>query len=332
MVTVLQGIFTGAGFCDGQGLTFFMESVLYHYYCLKDGIAYEPDGIRNDSEEMKPEEVKEPVGAVYEVDPEFEMPKPGGTASYHLPEITGAHRETIHDYGINIRSDELMPYVKSLQTSPSVLISMLVTEAILKVHPEADAPITALIPLSARKILDCPETFKNCSSRATLPVTGTPMDAMPFEQKAAALRNVLKMQLNPNILRTVYNKVLGPNYLARMNSDGDYWEAANEKSGLVSVSHDTFYTDYIGSFHKTGYSDQITGIHFLCEPAMGATMHLNIIENNGMFQINCLACDDISVYVDALLASMEEHDLKAERGPVREFTLPKTQWRDSMDL
>ncbi len=65
---------------------------------------------------------------------------------------------------------------------------------------------------------------------------------------------------------------------------------------------------------------------------MGTTLQLNIIENNGVFQIRCLACEEVSTYVDAILAVMEKRGLKCERGSVREFTLPRTKWRDSMNL
>ena len=65
---------------------------------------------------------------------------------------------------------------------------------------------------------------------------------------------------------------------------------------------------------------------------MGNNLHVNVIEHNGSFQLNCLACVDASAYVDALMAVLSEHGLNAERDPVRSFTLPRTQWRDSMNL
>ena len=40
------------GFCDGQGVNAFIESVLYHYYCRKDGVEYEANGVRTDKEVM----------------------------------------------------------------------------------------------------------------------------------------------------------------------------------------------------------------------------------------------------------------------------------------
>ena len=52
------------------------------------------------------------------------------------------------------------------------------------------------IPVSIRRQLGCEETFKNCSSRIVLPVGGTPMDALPFAQRAVQLRAMLKQQMN----------------------------------------------------------------------------------------------------------------------------------------
>lgn len=40
------------GFCDGQGISMFAESVLYHYYCMRDGGEYDPCGIRTDAGAM----------------------------------------------------------------------------------------------------------------------------------------------------------------------------------------------------------------------------------------------------------------------------------------
>ena len=322
------------GFCDGQGIYTFLETVLYYYYCLKDGKEYDPNGIRTHLDPRTDEETFDPFTVKYPTDPGFKMPEGGlQKKPYSLPETPEGPGDEVRDYGIRIPSGELMSYVKGLNSSPSVVISMLVCEAIQKVHPECDAPIVANIPLSARKTFDCPKTFKNVSSRVVLPLTGTPMDAMPFEQKAAALRGVLKMQLDPNILRTVYNDVIGPKYIERMTTPGDYWEAVEQSNKSMSmICHDTFYTDYIGSLHTTDYTDQITGIHFLCEPPRGGKLHLNIIEHNGSFQINCLARFDISVYVNALMDVLAEHGLGAERDPDRRFSLPRTQWRDSMGL
>jgi hypothetical protein len=157
------------------------------------------------------------------------------------------------------------------------------------------------------------------------------MDALPFAQRAAQLRGVLKMQMNTDLYRMQYN-YLGNMYRKRMEEATDYQEELKKPSGFLGISHDTFYIDYIGSMHKTAYSEQITDVRFLCEPALGNTLHLNVIEHNGQFRIACLACNDITPVTDALEQVIKDHGLPLERRPEQRFTLQQTNWRDGMNI
>lgn len=316
------------GFCDGQGIYTFLESVLYHYYCMKDGVEYDPNGIRSDSTQATEAETFEPFSRQYEVSPDFAMPEQRQQpACYHLPEIVPNPGGEVLEYGFRLPSEAFMRFVKANGTSPSVMFSMLVGEAIARLHPDADAPVMVNIPVSIRRQLGCEETFKNCSSRIMLPISGTPMDALPFDQRAAQLRAMLKQQMAPDRFRAIYNRV-GQIYRERMEQATDYREELKKPAGFMTVTHDTFYIDYIGSMHKTGYSEQITDVRFLCKPTAGNTLHLNVIEHNGEFRITCLACNDISTIADALMQVMKDHDLPVQRVPVRRFTLPLTAWRE----
>ena len=318
------------GFCDGQGIYTFLESVLYHYYCMKDGVEYDPNGIRADSTEMTEAETFEPYSRQYEVSPDFTMPENRQQpAFYHLPEIVRNRGGEVEEHGFLLPSEAFMKFVKANGTSPSVMFSMLVGEAIARLHPDADAPVMALIPVSIRRQLGCEETFKNCSSRVMLPISGTPMDALPFDQRAAQLRAMLKQQMAPDHFRAIYNR-LGQIYRGRMEQATDYREELKKPAGFMTGTHDTFYIDYIGSMHKTGYSEQITDVRFLCAPAGGNTLHLNMIEHNGEFRITCLACSDISTIADALEQAMKDRDLPVQRVPVRRFSLPLTAWREGI--
>ena len=321
------------GFCDGQGLNSFIESTLYHYYCMKDSVEYESAGIRTDRDEMTEAETFEPCSKNYEVSPDFKMPeKKEQPKPYHIPEIINTPKQDrILEYGFRLPSDAFMAFVKENGTSPAVMLSMLVGETILRMHPDADAPIVSNIPVSVRRMLGCEETFKNCSGRVVLPVSGTPMDALPFAQRAAQLRGVLKMQMNQDLYRMTYNYI-GGMYRKRMSEAADYREEIRKPAAFLGVCHDTFYIDYIGSLHKTGYSEQITDVRFLCEPALGNTLHLNIIENNGQFRVACLACNDITPVIDTIEQVIRGHGVPLERVPEQCFTLSWTNWRDGMKL
>ena len=318
------------GFCDGQGIDAFAESVLYHYYCMRDGEEYDPCGIRTDAGEMTEAEEFEPYSATYEVSPGFEMPERKEQATpYHLPELSPAAGNEVRDWGLQVDSESLMSFVKGNGTSPSVAISMLVAEAVAAVHPDLDAPVVANLPVSVRRMLGCEETFKNCSSRIMLPLCGTPLDALPFADRAARLRGVLKQQMSPDLRRSIQN-MLRPTYVKRMEEATDYWEETKKPSGFATVGHDTFYVDYIGRLHQTGYSDKLADVRFLCKPAAGNTLHVNVIDHAGKFRIDCLACSDVTAIVDALAQAFADHGLAVERKPEDRFTLPSTAWREGM--
>ena len=318
------------GFCDGQGINNFLESVLYHYYCMKDSTIYDGNGIRTDAARETEAETVEPFASQYPVSPDFVMPdQREQPVFYHLPEIIPQPAGDTLEYGFHLPTDVFMRYVKENGSSPAAMLAMLVGEAILRLHPDADRPIAAILPVSIRRMLGCEETFKNCSNRLVLPVSGTPMDALPFAQRATQLRAMMKQQMNPDRFRAIANMV-GQNYRRRMKEATDYRAELTKPSVFYLISHDTFYIDYIGAMHKTAYSGQITDVRFLCKPAAGKTLHINVIDHDGQFRLAMLACNDVTPLADSLEQVIRDHGLAAERIPMRQFTLPLTSWREGL--
>ena len=206
---------------------------------------------------------------------------------------------------------------------------MLAGEAVMRTHPDATEPVVAILPMSLRRMLGCGETFKNCFGRADLPVSGTPMDALPFARRAAELRAVLKQQMNPDLYRATFS-MLENLCRKHMEEATDYLEEMKKPTPFDSITHDTFYVDYIGSMHKTDYSSRITDVLFLCQPPEGNTLHMNIIEHDGQFRIACLACSDVSTLTDTLEQVIRDHGLPLQRTPEQRFTLPLTCWREGI--
>ena len=164
---------------------------------------------------------------------------------------------------------------------------------------------------------------------AMLPLSGTPMDALPFAARASALRGVLKQQMVPDMYHAIYNR-LGQMYRQRMQEGTDYWEEVRKPAGFLTLSHDTFYADYIGRLHETEYSDQMTDVRFLCTPPAGNTLHINMIEHHKRFRIDCLACNDITPLMDALEEALKNHALPAQRIEEQRFTLALSAWREGL--
>ncbi len=319
------------GFCDGQGINAFTESVLYHYYSMRDGVDYDPCGIRTDAGTMSEAEEVDPCSVTYELNPDFEMPQNQAPETiYHLPELSPSFGNEVRDWGLQVDSESLMAFVKANGTSPSVALSMLVGEAVAAVHPDIDAPVFANLPISIRRMLGCEETFKNCSSRIVLPISGTPLDALPFGERAAQLRGILKQQMVPDRWHVIYN-MMGAKYRTRMEEATDYWAEIKKPPSMAGVPHDTFYIDYIGRLRQTSYADNLVDVRFICKPPYGNTLHINIIDHGGKFRIDFLACDDVTPIVDALEQAFAAHGLDVTRKPEVSMTLPYTAWREGAE-
>ena len=117
------------GFCDGQGINTFIESVLYHYYCMRDGKEYDPCGIRTDASTMSEAEELEPYSIRFDAGPVSEMPsKRDGEAPYHLPELSPSRSFEVRDWGLRVDSKSLMSFVKETGSSPRILFMPLLAQ------------------------------------------------------------------------------------------------------------------------------------------------------------------------------------------------------------
>ena len=82
--------------------------------------------------------------------------------------------------------------------------------------------------------------------------------------------------------------------------------------------------------HKTAYADQMTDIRFLCKPAGGNTLHLNVIEHCGEFRVTFLVMSEIPTIIEALEQVMRDRGLPFKSIPRQSFTLPLTAWREGI--
>ena len=71
-------------------------------------------------------------------------------------------------------------------------------------------------------------------------------------------------------------------------------------------------------------------MRFLCKPAAGNTLHLNVIEHNGEFRVACLACSDVTPLTDVMEQVIKDHGLQVQRTPQQRFGLPLTAWKEGL--
>ena len=318
------------GFTDGQGLYMFMESVLYHYYCLKDGTEYDPKGIRTDKDIVIGTEEADPYEHGWELPSNFVMPNLiPETFGFHMPCITPVMDNTVLDHEFRLPSEDFMAFVKKHGTTPSIALSMLMCEAIHNVWPNADSHIVSIILMSIRDQLGCKETFKNCTHFAVLPVVGTPLDSLPFDNRAAALRQAFDAQRDSNFCKAVHNGI-GVQTRQRVAQATNYAEEIMKPNMIGTACLDTFFLDYICSFPQTEYMSQITDIRFLCVPAGNNSMQLNAIEFNNEFRLDMLSCTDVTPVAEAFEKVLNAYGIPFTKKPESSFTQPCSAWHESV--
>ena len=335
-------------FCDGQGLQFFLESVLYNYYCIRDGVDYDPGHMRTGRTAMTEEEYRdpckmlprnkrgykpkfEPFSELSENEPGFISQGEGKTGLYHLPEFGTEDYDTIHLTSLSFPSEEFMTFVKECKSSPAVVLSLMMGEAVLRIHPDADRMIRAVVPLSSRKAIGCMDTFKNCSNRAELPAGGTSLDDRPFAYRAEYLRGVLLSQIDPEVVRP-YERYVCDSLEKLVKSRLGYRRIVKILERFSTESFDSFFLDYTGRLHTPGYGDKIEYFNSLCRPVGNCPVHLNVHEFNGRFRISYLSREDVPCYYDALKDVMNDHGLKVLAEDPRQIVLPDTEWDYGMKL
>ena len=335
-------------FCDGQGLQFFLESVLYNYYCIRDGADYDPGHIRTGRTAMTEEEYREPyIGlprnrrgykpqfepftGLSENEPGLISQEEGKTGLYHLPEFGIGDSETIHFTSLSFPSEEFKAVVKECRSSPSVVLSLMMGDAILRIHPDADRMIRALIPMSARRQMGCLQTFKNCSLRAELPAGGTALDDKPFAYRAETLRGILLSQTDPETVCT-FQRYVNDNLEKLIRSRLGYRRIVKIFERVTTESFDSFFLDYTGKVHAPGYGDNIEYFNTLLRPIGNCPVHINVHEFNGRFRITYVARDHVPCYIDALQEVMKDHGLTVRAEEPRHIILPDTEWDYGMKL
>ncbi len=327
------------GLCDGRGLNMFIEALLYNYYSLLDGKDYDDSNVRTDSTKQSDAETVEPFAKPYERSTSTSDTKDEnicvnhdavsdaamtGDSSHHkksffrFPEATGKPKEETGEISIKVPTDEFMKFVKAIGSSPSVVFALMMGEAVKRIHPHPEKPIMAYIPMCMRKQLGCESTFKNCSDRTGLVVSGGEMDKMTFDEKARHLRKILKANMSEEAVKQKANELIGIYH--KMDSVSGFASKREMLSSMRPMGHDTYYMDYIGRLPMHEYSDRIVQINYLSRPL--DTLHVNIIENGGFFQINVLYNYELSEYADALVDTFKIYGITTYARTKRSFILP----------
>lgn len=314
-------------FCDGLGLNFFIESVLYHYFCRKDGVAYPTDGIRAKGTPPLPDEEIDPSARAWNVEltPELMgllglMRKP----SYRLPEAEEEVLDHMVAVPIRVDVDEFVAFARSCGSSPAPTLATLMADAVRAVHPECAEDISALIPATSRPMLDAPNTFKDAATAARVFYEPYEAESLSFAERAAKARQSMRAQLVPEIVRFRVDASRARLEKAMAETEG-FAGRKSALNGIGGMTEPSFTIDYVGALRANGYADQLVSTKYLAATMNEGVgqLELFVTATGGVFSFVVARSFTSDVYDRALCAELERHGIAYELGKPETFVTPR---------
>lgn len=289
--------------CDGRGIKPFIETLLYYYCCIRYNQAFDSTGIRLAGEPLFPDETKDPFrDSKYEIrnTPMPEIIKDG----YVLPENTN-EVSNYYRYEININRGKFMAAAKGNNATPAILIALLASKSIKKLHPDADKPIVCSMASDMRKELGLENTHKNCVSSLYLPYTEA-VGQMPLQEQATLYRDIIREQKQPDVVKMAANSQIG------LSDKLDQLGTLAQKKEMMSFFNDlcinTFVISYLGQMQLGECNKYVDSIHLYSAGTKG--LILNMTSAGDYITVDLLQSFESEQFVYEFIKSLEEVGLE----------------------
>ncbi len=269
------------GLCDGRGIKFFVETLLYYYCCQKYHTSFSSEGIRLEGEPISEEETLDPFSIEYGYGEEPDIP-PIERDGYALPESTSApigcyRTELLFDESVFVQS------AKSIGASPAIFAAMLLSECVSDLSPNAEKPIICNMAMDLRPALGLEQTHRNCVGSAYLPF-GPEERQLGRTDLAQKYRQLLALQRDPSVVRASTQRQ------AAMFNKLDETKSLEAKKQFLSIFdgmvNNTYVISYMGRFQFNDFADYVESAHFYSDTICGLT--INMVSGGGVLSMQVL--------------------------------------------
>lgn len=305
--------------CDGRGITPFIETLVYYYCSLRYNRAFEAGAIRLAGEPLLPGETAEPFGHTpYEVG---DTPAPTVIKDgYVLPENADAAKtadaaDAYYRSEITIDRDRFMAVAKENNATPAILVALLASQAIARLHPTADKPIVCSMASDMREQLGHANTHKNCVSSLYLPYDDA-LAELTLREQATAYRAHIVEQRHPDAVRTAANSQIG------LSDKLDQLPTLAEKKRMLSFFNDlridTFVVSYLGQLRFGDCSEHVDSVHLYSSGNKG--LILNMLSAGDVITVDVLQSFESDAFLTEFGRSLAALGLEHTASDTTPFT------------
>lgn len=308
------------GLCDGLGLNRFIEAVLYHYVCLKDGKEYSDEGIYTEKIPYDPAERADIHAERRKANVKRLKELMGNEKRFRLPELRSSTVEKMYSLPLKVKTEDFLGWCKANGASPAAAAAAIMTQAIARENDIREGVIMSVVPTSLRKTFHVEKTFKNCYGALFLPATPEEARTLSTAELAAKLRTILKEQANGEFAKLV---CAGMNTITHL---GAKMPTYGLKTKVLAMSEnkpqDTFYVDYVGGLRCNDYADQITDVRYLNAPPGNGASFVLMSETAGYFHFTFTQTVASDRYYLAFAAILAELGIPFEKLPYSSYLNP----------
>ena len=291
----------------------FYNTLMHHYFSIKNKKEYdEPNVLLSSPDDL----YGEPFAKLSELSPGCQRPALDfGEDAFVFPAMAALSAIPLENrdnyrYHFTVKESDFMAYVKSKGMTPSVAIQIFMAKAIQELNPENKKRILCGFPVNLKKLMGCPNSFKNGWVLQTqeLNVANLCKDEGEFGKEHRA---AFKERVSDDALKAMANDIVEVNQKARKFKTMDerrkhYFESAT--FGAL-----TYTLTYIGTLQKTEYSDEL--VDSIWSSLSPAPM-ISMVDFYGMFSITINSPFVFADYAAALVKQFEDHGISVQSNEV----------------
>jgi hypothetical protein len=308
------------GLCDGLGFNRFIEAVLYHYMCLRDGKEYSDEGIFTERIPYDPAEETD----VHIVRRKANIKDLKAITSkdkrFRLPELMDNKVEKMYSLPLRVKTGDFLGWCKANAASPAAAAGAIMTQAIARENEIREGVIMTVVPTSLRKPLNADKTFKNCYGAIFLSTTPEEARSLSSGELAARLRTMMKEQMSGEFPKLV---CAGINTVIHLGARMPTFGLKNKVMAMGENNpQDTFFVDYVGGLRCNDYADRIVHVRYLNAPPANGASFVLMSETAGYFHINFTQTVESDRYYRAFASILEELGIPCEKMPFESYLNP----------
>ena len=194
------------GMADGLGFDYFIATLLDHYFVLAD-----PDYAAKHTERIpdlfRLQDLEDPYAEFASKEKQEAQDIPAGKMAkvFTIPgEDSEGETPKCRYFGIDIKTEELLRAAKRCASSPLPFMTAVIGEAVCRVYGLNGEELVALTPANLRTVFGV-NVCRNFARSFTIPYNEE-INCLPFEERCAELRRVMKEATRPEIFSGILQK------------------------------------------------------------------------------------------------------------------------------